>query len=119
MNDTVMKLLSLADEHAAARYEQGYARVYTNGDVIGTRQALQDELVRLFTPLTDDTTCNETQQVNLSSTVLANLVAVLTGTQSMMITTSTATSVKHLSPATERILRQLELELFFNEGQRP
>lgn len=48
MNDTVTKLLELADTYAeAVTYRSEAAQ-------ISTRQALQDELVRLFTPLTDE-----------------------------------------------------------------
>lgn len=48
MNDTVTKLMALADE---------YANAVETRDVPlenAARQALQDELVRLFTPLTDE-----------------------------------------------------------------
>lgn len=46
MHDTVTKLLD---------YAEGYARAYRGStyERHAARQALQDELVRLFTPLTD------------------------------------------------------------------
>ena len=47
MNDTVTKLMALVDDAIAASHE-------INHDYTITRQALQDELVRLFTPLTDE-----------------------------------------------------------------
>ena len=47
MHDTVTKLLD---------YAEGYARAYRGStyERHAARQALQDELVRLFTPLTDE-----------------------------------------------------------------
>lgn len=49
MNDTVTKILDLADKYAKMRMDFGIFREQTTA----ARQALQDELVRLFTPLTD------------------------------------------------------------------
>ena len=46
MNDTVTKLMGMVDEYMIQE------RDGTNGREV--RQALQDELVRLFTPLTDE-----------------------------------------------------------------
>lgn len=53
MNDTVTQLIWLADEYADA---QGCSEDYDLATVLSKRQALQDELVRLFTPLTDEQT---------------------------------------------------------------
>lgn len=50
MNDTVTKILALADDYAdvSVGYEECRA---TQDDLDAARQALQDELTRLFTPL--------------------------------------------------------------------
>ena len=48
MNDTVTKLMMLADAMAQEAKDFGHL------DQSPARQALQDELVRLFTPLTDE-----------------------------------------------------------------
>ena len=48
MNDTVTQLIWLADEYADA---QGCSEDYDLATVLSKRQALQDELTRLFTPL--------------------------------------------------------------------
>ena len=45
MNDTVKRLMDLADEYAAA--------AWASNNAPATRQALKAELVRLFTPLSD------------------------------------------------------------------
>lgn len=50
MNDTVTKLMSLADKYSIAYGWSGDNGVRT----IDARQALQDELVRLCAPLTDE-----------------------------------------------------------------
>mgnify|MGYP003414044653 CR=1 FL=1 len=52
MNDTVTKILALADDYAdvSVGYEECRA---TQDDLDAARQALQDELTRLFTPLSD------------------------------------------------------------------
>ena len=50
MNDTVTQLIWLADEYADA---QGCSEDYDLATVLSKRQALQDELTLLFTPLTD------------------------------------------------------------------
>ena len=51
MNDTVTQLIWLADEYADA---QGCSEDYDLATVLSKRQALQDELTLLFTPLTDE-----------------------------------------------------------------
>lgn len=50
MNDAVTRLMALADQFA------GSYRIYGPQDapVLSSRQALQDELQKLFTPLSDD-----------------------------------------------------------------
>ena len=55
MNDTVTKILELADDFAAAthNYFADQANVVAWEKMVSERQALQDELVRLFTPLSD------------------------------------------------------------------
>ena len=50
MNDTVTKILDLADKYAKMRMDFGIFREQTTA----ARQALQDELTLLFTPLTDE-----------------------------------------------------------------
>lgn len=62
----------------------------------------------------DEPECTE-PPVNYSSTVIANIVEVLTGTQSTMMDTPTASSVKHLSLVTQHTMSLVELELFFRE----
>ena len=52
MNDTVTQLIWLADEYADA---QGCSEDYDLATVLSKRQALQDELTRLFTPLKGQT----------------------------------------------------------------
>ena len=52
MNDTVTKILALADDYADVSVGHEECRA-TQDDLDAARQALQDELVRLFTPLTD------------------------------------------------------------------
>lgn len=49
MNDTVQKLMGLADDYADER-RLGFSQE----DVQAKRQALHDELTRLFTPLSDE-----------------------------------------------------------------
>lgn len=60
--------------------------------------------------------CNE-QLVDYSSTVIASIVAHLTGTQSTTIIIPSALSVTHLSPVTG-LMQTLELLQFFNENKR-
>ena len=50
MNDTVTKLMGLADDYADWAEAKGKGHCAREE----ARQALQDELVRLFTPLTDE-----------------------------------------------------------------
>jgi len=53
MNDTVTKLLDLVSEYAEHYAEDRKWGAFT-ADTTKARQALQDELTRLFTPLTDE-----------------------------------------------------------------
>ena len=57
MNDTVTKILELADDVAAAthNYFADQANVVAWEKMVSARQALQDELTRLFTPLRGQT----------------------------------------------------------------
>lgn len=53
MNDTVQKLMSLVDRYWDLAYAEGAeGRTHDTpaGDAARTRQALEDELTRLFTP---------------------------------------------------------------------
>lgn len=52
MNDTVMKLMEMVDACAGNPYVKGTES--HKSYLEATRQTLQDELVRLFTPLTDE-----------------------------------------------------------------
>ena len=54
MNDTVTKILALADDYADVSVGYEECRV-TQDDLDAARQALQDELTRLFTPLKGQT----------------------------------------------------------------
>ena len=64
MNDTVKRLMGLADDYAYNKaeamrnqYESWHSRASMRQDDAETdesRQALEDELVRLFTPLSDE-----------------------------------------------------------------
>ena len=60
MNDTVTKILELADDFAAAthNYFADQANVVAWEKMVSERQALQDELTRLFTPLSDEQISN-------------------------------------------------------------
>ena len=53
MNDTVTKILELVSEYAEHYAEDRKWGTFT-ADTTKSHQALQDELVRLFTPLTDE-----------------------------------------------------------------
>jgi hypothetical protein len=53
MNDTVTKILDLVGEYAEHYAEDRKWGTFT-ADTTKSHQALQDELVRLFTPLTDE-----------------------------------------------------------------
>lgn len=53
MNDTVTKILELVSEYAEHYAEDRRWGTFT-ADTTKARQALQDELTRLFTPLTDE-----------------------------------------------------------------
>lgn len=53
MNDTVTKILDLVGEYAEHYAEDRRWGTFT-ADTTKARQALQDELTRLFTPLTDE-----------------------------------------------------------------
>lgn len=61
-----------------------------------------------------ETECNE-QPVNSSSTVIANIVAALTGTPCTTIIIPSAMSVKHMNPVMEQLQKEIELRRFFNE----
>lgn len=50
MNDIVTRLMALADDYAMSRTQYG---VFAD-EVSNTRQVLQDELQKLFTPLSDE-----------------------------------------------------------------
>lgn len=61
-----------------------------------------------------ETECNE-QPVNLSSTVIANVVVRLMGTPCTMTDIPSVMSVKHTNPVMAQLQKEIELRRFFNE----
>jgi hypothetical protein len=64
----------------------------------------------------DEIKCLQNQVNNqpLSSIVLANTVAALTGTHSTQITIPFVLSVKHTNPVMDQLTKELELKRFFD-----